>query len=66
LEKENLSVKYHNVEQLKPTVPNYKQWGIVKLYNNKQTFAKTVAWKTIDEIFNQNGNLQIKDENRSL
>lgn len=61
MEKENLSVKYHNVEQLKPTVPNYKQWGIVKLYNNKQTFAKTVAWKTIDEIFNQNGNLQIKE-----
>jgi len=61
VENHGQGVKYYNVETLKPTVANYKQWGIVKLYNSKQTFAKTVAWKTIDEMFQQNSNRQIKE-----
>ena len=61
LKKESHSETYYNVEQLKPTVANYKQWGIVKLYNNKRNFAKTVAWKAIDEMFEQNSYRQIKE-----
>jgi len=61
LNKPDQNVNYFKVDDLKPTVANFKKWGIVQLYNNKKKFSKTVAWKTIDELFHQNSNNQIKE-----
>ncbi len=52
---------YYKIDNIKPVVENYRQWGIHQLYNDKEEFVKDVTWKTIDLIFEQNSLKQVKE-----